>query len=112
MKSFQNSFIEKKSEAKEKLVLFSAKPKIKEFPSKQEWFFFWSGPLAVIDGKELIADVTIVGGNEEYPLILSPKEFVEKYNFTNIHPFKGTIVQNGLYKKNLSKIKSKIRNFI
>lgn len=66
-------------------------------------FFFWSGPLGDVNGKALIADVTIVGGNEEYPLILSPKEFVEKYNFTNIHPFKGTIVQNGVYKKNYLK---------
>lgn len=56
-------------------------------PQEDFWFHVWNGPHCVFGAKELIPGFTLVTGCKAFPMFYSPKEFLEKFNFTFRCPF-------------------------
>lgn len=88
--------------------LFSAKQK-NSAHTPQIWFHIWMHENQQIDNICLEKNATLVASYLGNIIIVSPKEFNDEYEFTNIHPYKGTTVKKGSYKKNLLKMKKTIR---
>ncbi len=79
-------------------------------PVSDFWCHIWNGPHCIYGRKELIPGVTIVTNTNSSPMFLSPKEVVEKFEFTNRNPFTGELEANGTtYSCRLESIKDQIR---
>lgn len=79
-------------------------------PVSDFWCHIWNGPHCIYGRKELIPGVTIVTNTQASPMFLSPKEVIEKFEFTNRNPFTGKLAENGTtYSNRLESIKDQIR---
>lgn len=79
-------------------------------PMSDFWCHIWHGPHCIYGRKELIPGVTIVTNTNSSPMFLSPKEVIEKFEFSHRNPFTGGKEQVGTtYYNRLEVIKAQIR---
>jgi len=78
--------------------------------SSEFWCHIWNGPHCVYDSKELIPGVTIVSGTNSSPVFFTPKEVIEKFEFSRKNPFTRKCELSGTtYSKRLETIMAQIR---
>ena len=79
-------------------------------PISDFWCHIWNGPHCIYGRKELIPGVTIVTNTNSSPMFLSPKEVVEKFEFSHKNPFTGKWELSGTtYSNRLETIMDQIR---
>lgn len=74
------------------------------------WCHVWNGPHCIYGRNELIPGVTIVTHTNSNPMFFSPKEVLEKFDFTQRNPFTGRLEPDDTtYGKRLEVIKAQIK---
>ena len=58
-------------------------------PLTDFWCHIWNGPHCIYGRNELIPGVTIVTHTNSEPMFFSPKEVMEKFDFSHCNPFTG-----------------------
>lgn len=80
-------------------------------PQTDFWCHIWQGPHCVFGRTELIPNVTIVTGANCSPMFFTPKEIVEKFDFSNRNPFTGKWeAPSTTYGKALQRLKEQIQH--
>lgn len=78
-------------------------------PVSDFWCHIWKGPHCIYGRKELIPGVTIVTNTNSNPIFLSPKEVMDKFEFSHRNPFTGKWELSGTtYSVRLEAIKASI----
>ena len=57
-----------------------------QYYDNNHWGHIWTGPAGEYCGKEVIPGVTIVYGSKVDRKFIQPEEFMEKFQFTDLHP--------------------------
>ena len=79
-------------------------------PITDFWCHIWNGPHCVYGQNELIPGVTIVTHTNSSPMFFSPKEVMEKFDFSHCNPFTGRREPDDTtYGKRLETIKAMIK---
>ena len=79
-------------------------------PITDFWCHIWNGPHCVYGRNELIPGVTIVTHTNTSPMFFSPKEIMEKFEFSHRNPFTGKREpDDSTYGKRLEAIKAQIK---